>query len=341
MALNESTGTIGGVGLQPAGEFAANHKFYERKFLETLQPAEMYHLWGNMVSVPANNSNTISYQKIADLPDLETAPLTEGVTPTEQTTTVTRIEKSVSQYGGYMRTTDRLVEEGLDGVTLEFSKKLGYQGARTMNKVRRDGLLGGSSVRYQGAAVGGRDGITTQFDGATDLAGDMAFILTAFRNNKVRPFAPLHGGSPNETTTVLPNAYPVVVPVEAVDLIRTAPDFKEVEQYGGQVALMHPQEFGAYRNFRFIYDTEVATVTNGPGDTIAQCLVFGQGDMDKAYVTVDLAGGNMKMITKPLGSSGSVDPLDQRASMGWKAKQATFIVQQDYIWRWEIKIDAT
>jgi N4-gp56 family major capsid protein len=107
-----------------------------------------------------------------------------------------------------------------------------------------------------------------------------------------------------------------------------------------KLALLHENEFGRYRNFRFIYDTEVKTVTNGPGDLIAQCLVFGKGSEDKAYTTVDLAGGNVQMITKPLGSSGSVDPLNQRASMGWKAKQATFIIQDTYMFRWEIKIDA-
>ena len=338
MATQLSTGTIGAAS-PSADNFPANHKFYSAKMLEALQPAEMYDKWGDVEGIPANNSNTIVKNKISELSTLEGSALTEGTTPSEQSFSLTRIEKSLDQYGGYIRTSDRLSEESINGVTAEFSKRLGQQAARTMNLVRRDGLLGGSNVRYQAGAVD-EDGITTQLSDA-NFEADMDFILDAFRDAYVRPFAPMLTGSPNTATTPIPNGYVVVVPVEAVDLIRASTSFNDVEDYGGQTSLLHENEFGNYRNFRFIYDTEVKTNLNATSDVIAQCLVFGQGSEDKAYCTVDLAGGNVQMITKPLGSSGSADPLNQRASMGWKAKQATFIIQDTYMFRWEIKIDAT
>ena len=49
----------------------------------------------------------------------------------------------------------------------------------------------------------------------------------------------------------------------------------------------------------------------------------------------------MELITKPLGSSGTLDPINQRASMGWKAKGGTFIVQDLYMFRYEFSIGAT
>lgn len=340
MALNVSTGTPGDAS-PAAGAHPANHKFYDRKFLEALQPEELYHLWGDMVSIPANGSNTIVKNYVAELGDLDGSPLTEGVTPTEQTFTNTKIEKSVDQYGGYARTTDRLVEEGLDGVTLEFTKRLAQQGSRTMNKVRRNGLLGGTSERFQGG-VADADSITADLLTASTTVADLNFILETFRLAKVKPLTSLAGGSANDGTTPIPAAYPVIVPVQAIDLIRAdlGTAFNEVEEYADAAPPIHAQEFGRYRSFRFIYDTEVNVSANAAGtpQDIAQCLIFGQGVQDKPYVTVDLAGGNMKTITKPLGSSGSVDPLDQRASMGWKAKQATFIVQDPYMFRWEVSI---
>lgn len=338
MALNDSQGTIGAAS-PSAGNFPANHKFYEAKFLEALQPALLYDKWGEMMSVPANGSNTIVKNKVSELSSLESSALTEGTTPAEQTLSITRIEKSVDQYGGYIRTTDRLSEESINGLTAEFSKRLGEQAARTMNKVRRDGLLGGANVRYQAGAANAA-AVTTQLSGA-NVVTDMNYILDAFRDAYVKPFTPLASGSVKVGTAPIPAGYPVIVPVEAVDLIRAATGFKEVETYADAAPLLHENEFGSYRNFRFIYDTEVKQITSGSGDLIAQCLIFGQGSSDKAYATVDLAGGNVQMITKPLGSAGSADPLNQRASMGWKAKQATFIIQDAYMWRWEIKIDAT
>ena len=337
MALNDSQGTIGAAS-PSAGNFPANHKFYERKFLEALQPEELYDKFGDMLSIPSNTSNTISLQKVSELSSLEGSPLTEGVTPTEQTLSVTRIEKSLDQYGGYVRTTDRLTEESINGITAEFSKRLGQQGARTMNRVRRDGLLGGTNVRFQGGVATQND-IITQLSGANVIA-DTQYMVDAFRLAYVKPFSAHTPGSVNTGTNPTAEAYPVIVPVEAVSLIEAATGFEKVQVYLSQVSL-YPNEFGRLGNFRFMYDPEVNTVTNGVGDTIAQCLVFGKGLEDKAYATVSLAGGNMKMITKALGSSGSADPLDQRASMGWKAKQATFIKQDTYMFRWEVKIDAT
>jgi N4-gp56 family major capsid protein len=336
--LNTSGGTIGAAA-PSAGDYPANHKFYQAKFLEALQPALLYDKWGETMSVPANNSNTVVKNKLSELSDLNGSALTEGTTPSEQTLSLTRIEKSIDQYGGYMRVSDRLTEESINGLTAEFSKRLGEQAARTMNKVRRDGLLGGTNVRYQAGGVDA-DAITTQLSGA-NVATDLDFILDAFRDAKVKPFTPLANGSTNIGTTPIPSAYPVIVPVEAVDLVRAATGFNEVEEYADAAAPLHANEFGRYRSFRFIYDTEVSQITNATSDVIAQCLIFGCGDSDKAYATVDLAGGNMQMITKPLGSSGTSDPLNQRASMGWKAKQATFIIQDTFMFRWEVKIDAT
>lgn len=323
-----------------AGLFAADHKFYDRKFLEALQPAELYHMWGDMRTIGPNSSNTIVVKKVGEFTeDVAAVTLTEGNVPSElAAVSLVRTEKSVDQYGGYITTSDRLEEEGLDGTKLELTKRMGQHGARTMNKVRRDGLLGGTSERFQNG-VATQDLITSALSSA-NVATDLDFILDDFRNNYVKEFYPMTSGSPNEGTTPIPGGYVVVVPVAAIDTIRGTTGFDEVETYGGQVTLLHKNEFGRYRNFRFIYDTEVKTVTNAAGtpQTIAQCLIFGQGDMDKAYVTVDLAGGNMQMITKPLGSAGSADPLNQIASMGWKAKQATFIVQDSYMYRWEISL---
>lgn len=341
MALNTSTGTIGDAA-PAAGAFPANTKYYERKFLESLQPEEFYGMFGSTCAIPSNNSNTVVINKMSDLASLETSPLTEGVTPSEQTLTLTRIEKSVDQYGGYIRTTDRLATESINGVTIEFSKRLGQQAGRTMNRVRRDGLLGGTNVRYQNGGAN-RDAAGAAVS-AANLVTDFDYMRDAFRLAYVKPLKGITNGSPNTGTNPTASAYVCIVPVEAVDFIEQMDDgngntFQQVETYSGQTEL-YPNEFGRYKNFRYIYDPEVKIEVNGNAtpQQMAQGLVFGQGTEDKPYKVVDLAGGNLQMITKPLGSSGSADPLNQRASMGWKAKQATFIVQDLYMFRYEFSI---
>jgi N4-gp56 family major capsid protein len=202
--------------------------------------------------------------------------------------------------------------------------------------------LGGTNVRnYNGAAT--IDLITASGVDATDFN----FMWNAFKQAHVRPFAAGSAGSQNLGTLPVAPAFWMVVPYEARAFLEALDDglgnkFQNVELYQGQVAT-YKTEIGRYREFRFIGDTEASIVSNAaatPQD-IAQCLCFGQGMQDKAYHVVDLAGGGVQMITKPLGSSGSLDPLNQRASMGWKAKGGTFITQDLYMFRYQFSIGDT
>ena len=58
-------------------------------------------------------------------------------------------------------------------------------------------------------------------------------------------------------------------------------------------------------------------------------LIFG----DDAYGTTEVEGGGLQVIVKPLGYGE--DPLNQRASVGWKALKTAEILVQPYIIRIE------
>jgi hypothetical protein len=60
------------------------------------------------------------------------------------------------------------------------------------------------------------------------------------------------------------------------------------------------------------------------GRDVYATLVMG----DNAYGTTELSGGGLQHIVKQLGSAGTADPLNQRATVGWKAtKAATRLVE--------------
>ena len=54
------------------------------------------------------------------------------------------------------------------------------------------------------------------------------------------------------------------------------------------------------------------------GRDVYVTLVLG----DNAYGTTELSGGGLQHIVKQLGSAGTADPLNQRATVGWKATKA-------------------
>ena len=64
-------------------------------------------------------------------------------------------------------------------------------------------------------------------------------------------------------------------------------------------------------------------ITSGDGgennELVYATLVFG----DNAYGTTSIEGGGLEHIVKQLGSSGADDPLNQRATVGWKASKVS------------------
>lgn len=68
------------------------------------------------------------------------------------------------------------------------------------------------------------------------------------------------------------------------------------------------------------------------GIAVFGCLFFGAD----AYGKTRVSGGGLKTIIKQLGSAGTADPLDQRATIGWKALQTAKVLVQRYIRRLEV-----
>tara|TARA_R110000787_G_scaffold5480_2_gene20051 strand:+ start:10045 stop:11058 length:1014 start_codon:yes stop_codon:yes gene_type:complete len=336
MPLNVSTGTLGDLA-PAAGAFPANHAYFVKEFIEIANPELVYEQFGTPKPIPRNTSNEITFQKVLKLATLEGSPLTEGVTPTEQTFQMVRFSAAVSQYGGYARVTDRLHEESINGVTSEFNKRIGEQAGETMNKVVRDGLLGGANVRRRGG-VATIDAITTAGVGADDFD----FMFQAFKIEKVKAISPMTKGSPNTGTLPVREAYYMVCAVEAIPYLEALDDglgnkFISVEKYAGQF-MPRENEHGRFKNFVFITDTESYLVDNAAAtpQSINKALVFGKG----AYHYTTIANSDIELIIKPLGSSGDLDALNQRSSIGWKAKKAAVIVQPTYMFRYEFSIGA-
>jgi len=56
---------------------------------------------------------------------------------------------------------------------------------------------------------------------------------------------------------------------------------------------------------------------------------------DNAYGTTELGGGGLQHIVKQLGSAGTADPLNQRATVGWKATKAAVRLVEAFMVRIE------
>lgn len=87
------------------------------------------------------------------------------------------------------------------------------------------------------------------------------------------------------------------------------------------------------------------TVTGTPGD--GEIVYPGEGGAkgrdvyatlvmgDNAYGTTEIEGGGLQHIVKQLGSAGTADPLNQRATAGWKATKVAKRLVEEYMVRIE------
>lgn len=336
MSFNQ-TGAIGQIDNIPLGEFGANHKFFVAEFIRIANPKLVYDMFGTPADISPNNSNTIVFNKVLKLSTLEASPLTEGVTPTEQQFQLQRLEQSINQFGGFATTTDRLVEESISGITSQYNMRIAQQGAETMNKVVRNDLTGGTNVRFQGQAAD-RNAIT-----ATGMPfEDFDFMFKAFKNEDVEPMRPMTSGSQNIGTSAQRETYPVIIPWEATGLVESLDDgvgnkFVNAQDYNSQRSLW-TNEYGSFKQFTFIGNNQTSTAVNTAGtpQTISLSLVFGHG----AYHTTKIGASDVEIIIKPLGSAGTSDPLNQRSTIGWKAKKGAVIVQPTYMFRYEYSLGA-
>ena len=67
------------------------------------------------------------------------------------------------------------------------------------------------------------------------------------------------------------------------------------------------------------------------GGNVYSTLVIGAN----AYGVTEIEGGGLQQFTKQLGSAGTSDPLDQRATVGWKAMRTAEILTDAFMVRIE------
>ncbi len=65
------------------------------------------------------------------------------------------------------------------------------------------------------------------------------------------------------------------------------------------------------------------------GRDVYATLVLGEN----AYGTTEISGGGLEYIVKQLGSGGTADPLNQRATVGWKATKAAVRLMEPFMVR--------
>ena len=286
--------------------------YYSDYLIDNAIPKLVHDQFGQKHPIPKNGGKTIEFRKYSPLPKL-LEPITEGVTPDGQSLTMSTVEATVAQYGGYITLSDVLLLTAIDNNLVQATKLLGAQAGSTLDTITREVLNGGTNVIF----AGGKDA-RGDLDASSLLTVDD--IKKAVRLLKNQNAEQINGSWVG-----------IIHPDIAYDLTND-PAWKDVKTYSDPSDI-YEGEIGKLFGVRFVETTEAkvwAGAGNG-GRAVYSTLILG----DNAYGVTEISGGGLQHIVKQLGSAGTGDPLDQRATAGWKATKVAERLVENYMVRIE------
>ncbi len=293
------------------------HTYYEDRLIDNAEPYLVHDQFGDKYPVPKHEGKTIEFRKYSPLSKALTA-LTEGVTPDGNSLNMSTITATVSQYGDYVTCSDVLELTHVDPQIEQATKLLGSQAGRTLDTVTRDVITAGTNVMYAPKISG-----DTETEVTTRAGLDKTAVLTYNLIFKAVAKLKAMNARPIDDAFVA-----IVHPNVACDLM-LSDKWISVHQYATPENIYNG-EIGKLGGVRFVETSEAKIF--GPASTggasVYATMIIGAN----AYGVTDVNGGGLQHIVKQLGSAGSSDPLNQRATTGWKAlKTAERLVEENMI----------
>jgi N4-gp56 family major capsid protein len=294
---------------------------YERRLLTRALPRLVHGRWG--MTARLNKVGAYELRKYGALSAV-TAALTEGTTPSEQAAiSLTLVTITPSFYGAWLGYTDELEMTVFDPIISEFSSILGEQAGLSADTLIRNTITDGATADYAGDAssrvtVGSNDSIT--------YAGFVAQLAALEAANAL----PVDGDDyivilhPNSWAKLMQDATFVAMFQQEASRESNSPI------RSGYVGRLLRAKIFVSSNAR-VYAGEGET----SGDVYSMLFIareaYGYVGMAGSFpqivdnlpneVPAALTGKEVKpveIILKQLGSAGADDPLNQRATIGWK-----------------------
>lgn len=300
------------------------NNFYDRVLLERAVPAFVHTRFAQVRDIPKNSgTNVIKFRRYGSL-TANTTALQEGVTPAGTSLSVTDITATVLQYGDYVTITDKVMYETYDPILTETADILGEQAGDSVDRLMRDVLAAGTTIQWASTAT--QD---NQVTAAMKITRDeVKEAVRTLRGNNAKPVTSMIDPSTGYNTVPVGRSFIGIVSEDTAYDLDSATGFIPVENYPNRSTVME-DEIGSLAGVRFIMSTNayVATGAGNGGVDVHYTVIFGQN----AYAMTRISGETLKNIVKPLGSAGTADPLDQRATSGWKLTFAGKILNQNYL----------
>lgn len=327
---NTNVTTQTGSGQDLSGEMKT---YYSDYLIDMAEPELVHDQFGQKHPIPKNGGKIIEFRKYDPLPKALT-PLTEGVTPDGQKLSMGVITATVSQYGGFIELSDILTLTAIDNNLVQATKLLGSQAGRTLDTITREVLNGGTNVQYAEGQVTSRADLM----GGSATEGANHYLTVDAVRKAVRFLKVMNAPKIN-------GYYVGIVHPDCSYDLMSDPKWVNVKTYSDPEGI-YEGEIGRIEGVRFVETAEAKVWANAGKDAtgattqnpytaaardVYSTLILGAD----AYGVTEIAGGGLQHIVKQLGSAGTGDPLNQRATAGWKATKVAERLVEAYMVRIE------
>lgn len=285
--------------------------FLERKFLDRLVPERHLGKFGMEKKLKRHAGNTVKWNRW-DNPSGSTTAISDGVSPDGISLTSSSVTATADQYGEYATTSDRLQTVAINDTMEDMTELLAFSAAQSDDFLARNELDTNGTQKYaDGTFVGGSNASEADVESGTDplRSDELRGILKAFRVANVPTFSD--------------GMYRAIIhPLMEEDLLaESAANSFVILAANTSNQVQEKGEIGMAYGIKLLRSTNIradATSTN----TYANIFLGARG-----YGSVSIEGNGLEMIVKPLGSAGTEDPLNQRATIGYKFWQVYKILE--------------
>lgn len=217
--------------------------YYSDYLIDLAEPKLVHDQFAQKHPIPKNGGKTIEFRKWNPLPKILT-PLQEGVTPDGQKLSMSVINATVDQYGGYATISDILQLTAVDNSVVQATKMLASQAGRSLDTITREVLVGGTNVLFAGgmsANIQARHQL--KVNSAVDCRLKVDDIKRAVRILK------------NMNAEKFGSSYVAIIHPDCSYDLTNDPDWKYPHQYV-DTANVYSGEIGAIAGCRFVETTE-------------------------------------------------------------------------------------
>jgi N4-gp56 family major capsid protein len=292
--------------------------YFDRLLLTLARPYYIYDMFAQKRTIPLNSGDQMVFRRYSTL-NAATVPITDGTTPPGDALSVTDFSTQIKWYGNFVVITDQVQFTVQDRVLNEATRVLSLQLGLTIDTLIRNMMC--ATASFINCTQGDNGNIPTEITTA-----DIKTAVRALRLGNARLMTKPIMGENRFATSPVRSSYWGFMDVTIQNDLEACADFLSAANYPNPMDALEA-EWGSTNNVRWLLSTN--GFSSSASIPVWNNIILGQ----EAYGVVKLGSKEAEFIVKPLGSSGTSDPLNQRGSVGYKYPFATRLLNDNWLTR--------